>query len=168
MLIKFHRKEKHSKKGGYVTYSCYITLMKKENLIKKAQNVIAKVEGTKNKWCLGVASFLLALKTRAAEKIFAKDYDWITTQGSGGMFNDLEKTIKKEGSSLYLLILSGAVVVMIISAVLLGVKISTTKNSAKRDEAKSHLIYFVLGGILVFGAVTVLAMIAKIGSGLSA
>ena len=94
------------------------------------------------------------------------DFSWLTDPTKGNdTFDDLTNTVKQTGNSLYQLVLAGSIVGLLIAIVLVGFAFFMTKNATKKDESKSHLLWVVIGGAIVFGAPSIIGLIYSIGQG---
>ena len=78
------------------------------------------------------------------------------SQSNNDMFKGTTEVVKEAGSSLRVLVITVAVIILVIGLIIVGVQFAS-KNSAKRQEAKSSLIYVIIGAVIVFGAVAIIA-----------
>lgn len=83
----------------------------------------------------------------------------------GDMFSATEDVVKEAGGSLKSLITTVAIIVLVISVIFVGMQLAS-KNSAKRQEAKSNLGAIIAGAILIFAAVAVISLSGTIAESL--
>lgn len=79
-------------------------------------------------------------------------------------FSDITDTAKGTGGSFYKLMLVVGAIGLVVSLIALGVSYSTTKNSTKKSENKSHLVDVCIGAILVFGAIAIIGLIKSVAT----
>lgn len=84
---------------------------------------------------------------------------------NGTMFEQTENVVKKAGGSLKSLITTIAIIVLVIAVIFVGIQF-TSKNSAKRQEAKSNLGAIIVGAVLIFAAVAVISLSSTIANAL--
>lgn len=84
---------------------------------------------------------------------------------SGTMFSQTENVVRKTGGSLKSLITTIAVIVLVISVIFVGLQF-TSKNAARRQEAKSNLASIIIGAILVFASIAVITLAGTISEAL--
>ena len=92
------------------------------------------------------------------------DYTWINNDGNG-TFDDLTDTVKDTGASIYKLLLAVDVVCLICIVIVCGIKLAAA-GSGKRAEAIEQLIWVFIGGIIVFGAMSIIGFMGTIGANL--
>lgn len=85
-----------------------------------------------------------------------------TGSSDGGTFKDLIATITTVGSDMYTLFLTIGVILTLLCIVALGITLGMTKNSGKREESKSWLFGILIACICIFGAPTIVGIIAGI------
>lgn len=86
--------------------------------------------------------------------------------GDKDIFGNTTNVVEDAGRSAKNLIMTGAIVLLVIGAVIVGVQF-TSRNSQKRQEAKSNLVAIVIGAVIVFAAVALIAFSGNIASNLS-
>lgn len=97
---------------------------------------------------------------------YASDFSWLTDPNKGNdTFNELTTTVQQTGNSFYQLVMAGSIVGLLVSVILVGVAFSVNKNAAKKEENKSHMLWIVIGGAIVFGAPSLLGLLYSIGQG---
>lgn len=116
------------------------------------------------------SSFMFILLTnlkQSCEKIFASDFDWLTSSDGGNTtFDSATEAVKSTGNSLYKLLMAIAVVGLVVSIITCGISMSINKNATKKAENKSHMVDIAIGGIVIFGAMFIISLIKSIGEGL--
>ena len=85
-------------------------------------------------------------------------FNWIDDNASA--LGNLEKTVKKNGASAVSLMTIIAIIVLVCSTTIIGVKIMSSK-ATKRDDAKSHLTDVIIGGILLFSIGSIIYLFSK-------
>lgn len=85
-------------------------------------------------------------------------------KGNGnGAFDGLTETVKETGASGMNLAVAVGIVALAIATIMAGVTIAFKKGQ-KREEGKESLSNIFLGGVIVFGAVGIVSLIAGIAS----
>lgn len=85
-------------------------------------------------------------------------------KGNGnGAFDGLTDTVKETGASGMNLAMAVGIVALAIATIMAGATIAFKKGQ-KREEGKESLSNIVIGGIIVFGAVGIVSLIAGIAS----
>lgn len=121
----------------------------------------------------GLFSFLIKLSLIPAvlfNKVSASanvDLDFLKKADGSGPFSGMNEVAKEAGGSLYVLIRNIGLVVLLIGASAIGIGIAVTNNSNKRDEKKTHLLWFILGGVVFFSGFTIILMAQKIANGIT-
>ena len=92
------------------------------------------------------------------------DYNWLNGEGNG-TFDDLTGTVKDTGASIYKLLLAVGVVGLICIVIVCGIKLAAA-GSGKRAEAIEQLIWVFIGGIIVFGSLSIIGFMGTIGANL--
>lgn len=89
-------------------------------------------------------------------------------QGSadGGVFKDWVSKIKVVGSDAYTLVTTLCIIGFVLCVIGLGFSIFWSKEGNKRMENKGHIPYMLGGGVLVFGAGTVVQLISAFAKGI--
>ena len=94
----------------------------------------------------------------------ASDYDISGLGGEGnGAFAKLEKQVQDTGNSAYRLFLAIGVVGLVLSIVLCGLSIAVSGGGNKRSEKLSWLLWIGIGGIVIFGAMSIVSVLQNIG-----
>lgn len=106
-----------------------------------------------------------ATSARAADPT-AKSIFEGSHEGDKDIFGNTTNVVEDAGRSAKNLIMTGAIVLLVIGAVIVGVQF-TSRNSQKRQEAKSNLVAIVIGAVIVFAAVALIAFSGNIASNLS-
>lgn len=107
---------------------------------------------------------LLLNKVSASANV---DLDFLKKADGSGPFSGMNDVAKEAGGSLYVLIRNIGLVVLLIGASAIGIGIAVTNNSNKRDEKKTHLLWFILGAVVFFSGFTIMLMAQKIANGIT-
>ncbi len=91
--------------------------------------------------------------------------DIFNTKSDSDMFGGTTQVVTEAGSSLRTLVITVAIIILVIGLIIVGVQFAS-KNSAKRQEAKSSLVYVIIGAVIVFGAVAIIAFSQNIANSL--
>lgn len=92
----------------------------------------------------------------------APDMSFLKGNGNGA-FDGLTETVKETGASGMNLAVAVGIVALAIATIMAGVTIAFKKGQ-KREEGKESLSNIFLGGVIVFGAVGIVSLIAGIAS----
>ena len=79
---------------------------------------------------------------------------------------DATDKLKNVGRSAVTFVQVLSVIAMVIAIMLLGLSFSISKNPQIREENKRHIIWLILGGVLIFGGFGVLGLIQSIAQGI--
>lgn len=93
------------------------------------------------------------------------DVNSLFTDDGKGIFKDTTNVAKSAGASARTLVITVAVIFLVIGLIIVGLQF-TTRNSAKRQEAKANLVAIIIGAIIVFGAIGIIAFSQKIAGSL--
>lgn len=85
---------------------------------------------------------------------------------SNDMFGQLTSTVENAGASFYRLVSVICVIGLLVSIMLIGASFAVNKNSNKREENKSHIVWILIGAVIVFGAGAILGLAKTIGGGI--
>ncbi len=139
--------------------------------MKKRSKVIAKV------MCLLMmlsAAFVLAFgnfavradgEAQKADKVsdvFSND----ANAAGKDIFGGTTKVAKEAGNSAKTLVMTVAIIILVIGAIIVGLQF-TNKNATKRAEAKGNLVALIIGAVIVFAAVAIIAFSGNIADSLS-
>lgn len=80
----------------------------------------------------------------------------------GGIFAELISKVVTVGSDAYTLVTTCCVILLLLCVAVVGISFSATKSGAKREDNKSWVFWMAVGGIFVFGAGTIVELIAAI------
>ena len=95
-------------------------------------------------------------------------WDFMATPAPpGAAFEEATTLVKETSQSLYGAVVAGGVAAMLMGLVFIAIGIALTKNSAKKAESKSQLLWYVFGAIVFFGGFVILAFSKKIADGLA-
>lgn len=131
------------------------------SLKDKIPNII---HNTKNKITAAVilsSAWLSNSMAKAADV----DTSFLTGEGNG-TFTELQSTIEGTGASFYRLVMTIGVIGLVISLIFCGITLAVNKNASKREEGKSQLIWIALGGVVVFGSMSILGILKTVGGNL--
>lgn len=112
--------------------------------------------------CLSVM-FSMALVTGGPVTVLADDFNFLKEGKGNGAFDGLTQTVKDTGRSGMNLMTAIGIVGIVFAIICAGLTLML-KKGGKREEGKESLEYIAIGGIFVFGAIGIGAMIAGVGS----
>lgn len=84
----------------------------------------------------------------------------------GGIFSSLIEKVKGVGQDAYQLILVVGIVMLVISFAALGITTALTKKSQTQQDNKGWAVNIAIGGCILFGAITLVGIIANIATSL--
>ena len=90
------------------------------------------------------------------------DISWLGEEGNGA-FEKLEEQVKDTGNSAYRLFLAIGVVGLVLSIVICGLSIVVSGGGSKRSEKIGWLLWIGVGGIVIFGAMSLVSVLQSIG-----
>ena len=90
----------------------------------------------------------------------------IFTEKGKDMFGETTKVVSEAGASARTLVVTIAVIVLVIGLVFIGVSLAS-RNTQKREQAKSSLGFTIAGAIVVFAAIAILALSQNIAASLT-
>lgn len=93
----------------------------------------------------------------------ADDFNFLKEGDGNGAFDGLTQTVKDTGRSGMNLMTAIGIVGIVFAIICAGLTLML-KKGGKREEGKESLEYIAIGGIFVFGAIGIGAMIAGVGS----
>lgn len=93
----------------------------------------------------------------------ADDFNFLKEGEGNGAFDGLTQTVKDTGRSGMNLMTAIGIVGIVFAIICAGLTLML-KKGGKREEGKESLEYIAIGGIFVFGAIGIGAMIAGVGS----
>ena len=79
--------------------------------------------------------------------------------------SELGVQVDNLGGGAYHLVYKLGVYAVIIGLVIAGLKL-VFSNAQNRQDAKSNILYTILGGVLIFAAVSIVIFLQTVGSGL--
>lgn len=82
------------------------------------------------------------------------------------IFGGTTKVAKEAGNSAKTLVMTVAIIILVIGAIIVGLQF-TNKNATKRAEAKGNLVALIIGAVIVFAAVAIIAFSGNIADSLS-
>lgn len=89
--------------------------------------------------------------------------DFLKDKAEGGIFSGVTETVESAGASLYRLLMVVGVIGFIVSLIFAGLSLAFTRNSNKRGEEKSNLLWIFIGMIIVFGAMAIIGLAQNVG-----
>ena len=92
--------------------------------------------------------------------------DWIGTDSGGGVFQSLIDQVQQTGNAVYLLLATLCVAVMLVMIVIAAIKIMAGGQRG-REDGKMDLMWILIGGLVLFSAVGLIACISKIGGSIN-
>lgn len=107
--------------------------------------------------------FSMALVTGGPVTVLADDFNFLKEGKGNGAFDGLTQTVKDTGRSGMNLMTAIGIVGVVFAIICAGLTLML-KKGGKREEGKESLEYIAIGGIFVFGAIGIGAMIAGVGS----
>ena len=107
----------------------------------------------------------VAVRADGDGKAGGVDVNSLFTDDGKGIFKDTTDVAKSAGASARTLVITVAVIFLVIGLIIVGLQF-TTRNSAKRQEAKANLVAIIIGAIIVFGAIGIIAFSQKIAGSL--
>lgn len=112
----------------------------------------------------GVFSNPMAVLAAENEESTNSQYDisWLGEEGNGA-FSKLEEQVKDTGNSAYRLFLAIGVVGLVLSIVICGLSIVVSGGGSKRSEKIGWLLWIGVGGIVIFGAMSLVSVLQSIG-----
>ncbi|MBR6474918.1 MAG: hypothetical protein IKS98_05655 [Lachnospiraceae bacterium] len=119
-----------------------------------------------SKMAVLLSVLMLLVSSFATVAVSAAETDFLNQEPTNDIFGGTTKVAKDAGSSLKSLVVTVAIIVLVIGLIVVGLQF-TSKNSAKRMEAKSNLVAVIIGAIIVFGAVAIIAFSGTIADSLS-
>ena len=99
----------------------------------------------------------------AGEETEGKVTDFLKDPYEKDIFKDVTDTVKSAGSSLYSLLMVVGVIGFVVSLIFAGLSLAFTRNSNKRGEEKSNLLWIFVGMIVVFGAMAIIGLAQNVG-----
>ena len=114
-------------------------------------------------FCMGImASPVTAYASEAAGSGSDYDISWLGGEGNGA-FSKLEEQVKETGNSAYRLFLAIGVVGLVLSIVICGLSSVVAGGGSKRSEKLGWLLWIGIGGIVIFGAMSIVSVLQSIG-----
>ena len=137
---------------------------------------MSKIAGGINKMKVVLAGLCMALcfclvsapvtvhASEGAESGTGNEYDisWLGGEGNGA-FDKLEKQVQETGNSAYRLFLAIGVVGLVLSIVICGLSIVVSGGGNKRSEKLGWLLWIGIGGVVIFGAMSIVSVLQSIG-----
>ena len=89
--------------------------------------------------------------------------DFLEKPKSKDIFKDVTETVESAGASLYKLLMVVGVIGFVVSLIFAGLSLAFTRNSNKRGEEKSNLLWIFVGMVVVFGAMAIIGLAQNVG-----
>lgn len=142
--------------------------MENNKLLGKCKSVGHKVKThVRYVWnCLSIAAGMVLVTggpvTALAntETTESTEFDFLKGEGNNA-FQGLTTTVRETGASGMNLVTAVGIVALAVATVLAGIAIAFKKGQ-KREEGKESLSNIVIGGVIIFGAVGIVSLIAGV------
>ena len=106
---------------------------------------------------------LVAYAAGATEESGNKyDTSWIGGEGNGA-FAEMEKMVQETGNSAFNLFMAIGIVGILLSLILCGLGIAFSGGGQNRSQKLGWLLWIGLGGIVIFGATSIIGVLQSIG-----
>lgn len=106
---------------------------------------------------------LVAYAAGAAEESGSNyDISWIGGEGNGA-FAEMEKMVQETGNSAFNLFMAIGIVGILLSLILCGLGIAFSGGGQNRSQKLGWLLWIGLGGIVIFGATSIIGVLQSIG-----
>ena len=90
------------------------------------------------------------------------DISWIGGEGNGA-FAEMEKMVQETGNSAFNLFMAIGIVGILLSLILCGLGIAFSGGGQNRSQKLGWLLWIGLGGIVIFGATSIIGVLQSIG-----
>lgn len=142
--------------------------MENNKLLGKCKSVGHKVKThVRYVWnCLSIAAGMVLVTggpvTALAntETTESTEFDFLKGEGNNA-FQGLTTTVRETGASGMNLVTAVGIVALAVATVLAGIAIAFKKGQ-KREEGKESISNIVIGGVIIFGAVGIVSLIAGV------
>lgn len=94
------------------------------------------------------------------------EWDFLTQDDPNNALHDVNEKAKSLGAGAYSLVRTLAIAGIVIAIACVGMILALTKNKNSRTENKEWLLWICIGGAIVFGGGSIVALLASIGGGL--
>lgn len=92
-----------------------------------------------------------------------EDFSWLGGAGDG-TFDGLTNKAQGVGNSAIKLVRTFGIIALVVAIMCIAVSFMVNKNANKREENKSWIIWLVIGGVFLFGAIGAVGWLASVGS----
>lgn len=92
-----------------------------------------------------------------------EDFSWLGGAGDG-TFDGLANKAQGVGNSAIKLVKTFGVIALVIAVMCIAVSFMVNKNANKREENKTWIVWLVIGGVFLFGAIGAVGWLASVGS----
>lgn len=141
-----------------------------ENMVDNGRGRILILKISKKEENLVMFNQLTVLKMRTQLFLANADFDFSFLQepipeGEDPLADATDK-LKNVGRSAVNFFMVLGVISIVISIILLGLSFSISKNPQIREENKRHILWLIIGGVLVFGVFGFLGIIKGMAQGI--
>lgn len=91
-----------------------------------------------------------------------EDFSWLGGAGDG-TFDGLTNKAKGVGNSAIKLVKTFGIIALVIAVMCIAVSFMVNKNANKREENKTWIVWLVIGGVFLFGALGAVGWLASVG-----
>lgn len=92
-----------------------------------------------------------------------EDFSWLGGAGDG-TFDSLNTKAQGVGNSAIKLVKTFGIIALVIAVMCIAVSFMVNKNANKREENKTWIVWLVIGGVFLFGAIGAVGWLASVGS----
>ena len=92
-----------------------------------------------------------------------EDFSWLGGAGDG-TFDSLNTKAQGVGNSAIKLVKTFGIIALVIAVMCIAVSLMVNKNANKREENKTWIVWLVIGGVFLFGAIGAVGWLASVGS----
>lgn len=123
-----------------------------------------KFIGKIRKAATGIFAVVSAVFTRAVFVFADGAADWMG-EGStdGGELAPVVEKTKGLGQSIYTLMRTLGICIMVICGILVGISLMVSKRGQKKDESMSWAFNICIGGLIVGGVITIAGIFLEVG-----
>lgn len=114
-----------------------------------------------------LAPIVMCGNPMVASATSANDTSFLTKTGGTDYFSGLTNTAQDLGASGFKMVKTVCIAGLAISVLIAGGSIALASNGNKRTEGKDRLVNGLLGGAVIFGALSIIGLAASIGGNLN-
>lgn len=104
-----------------------------------------------------------ALTSMEEDTSRGEDFSWLGGAGDG-TFDSLNTKAQGVGNSAIKLVKTFGIIALVIAVMCIAVSFMVNKNANKREENKTWIVWLVIGGVFLFGAIGAVGWLASVGS----